>query len=618
VSAWSPPRREQVFVAVGAAVLVAGIAFAHGGYFPREWGWGLLAVALVALMSVLVRERLSLGRLELAAVGLWTAFAAWTAASTIWSVSAAQPVLATERTLLYVTALLAALLVTRSRHGSVPLAAGVVVASTVVGGYALLTRLVPGWISRFPPSDGYQLQAPIGYWNGLAILAAVGALAALGLAAEAEPRALRAGAAAAVPPLVLCVYFTFSRGGWLALAAGAAAAVALSPRRLHLLGVIAALAPATALAVWCATRFPALTHGGSSLGTARTDGRDVLIVLLLCTAGAAAAGSLLPSVEARIRLSRRADRLISGALAAIVALALLAALVHVGGPTGLWNRASSSFNRSLPQTGGDLNRRLTSFSSDGRADYWRVAWREVRAHPLLGGGAGSYERWWARYRPTGFEARNAHNLYLETLAELGPVGLVLLLGALAVPFAAAVRRRAEPGVAAAAGVLAAFAVHAAVDWDFQIPAVTLPALLCSAALVSATRRREEQPVPPRVRFAVVGLLLPVTAAAVAIQVGNSALANASAALDRGDVRAAERLARRARTWQPWSYEPWQVLAEAALAQNRAPEARADLQRALARDRLEWSLWDDLAQASNGRARAQALREARRLNPRAGD
>ena len=60
----------------------------------------------------------------------------------------------------------------------------------------------------------------------------------------------------------------------------------------------------------------------------------------------------------------------------------------------------------------------------------------VRDEPLLGTGAGSFEAHWFRERSVAFHARDAHNLYLETLAELGPVGLALLLATLALPLLA--------------------------------------------------------------------------------------------------------------------------------------------------------------------------------------
>ncbi|MGZ4334220.1 MAG: O-antigen ligase family protein [Gaiellaceae bacterium] len=615
---WSRwPWSVEAAIALGAAVTVVAVSSTHGGYFPREWGWLLLALLPVALLALLIRDRLKLSSYELAAIGLWAAYAGWTALSTVWSGSAAQPVLATERTLVYAAAVPAVLLLVRVRSRGLPVVAGVILGATAVSGYALVTRLLPGWVAHYPPPDGYQLQAPIGYWNGLAILAVMGALAAGGVAAEANTRAARACAAAVLPTLGLCLYFTFSRGGLLAAAAGACVAVAVSRRRLHLLAVFALLAPTVAGVVWYASGFPALTRAGSSLAEARVAGRHVGIVLLLCTVLAAGIGWLLQTVELRVRVGARTRRLIGAALLGAVLAAGLAGLVHAGGPRGVSSRLSTSFNRSLPATGGDLNRRLTSFSSDGRADYWRVAWTEARAHPWSGGGAGSYERYWLRYRPTAFEAQNAHNLYLETLAELGPLGLALLLAAFAVPFLAAMRNRAGPGVTAAAGAFGAYVVHAAIDWDFQIPAVTLPALFCAAALCGAARRhRETKPMPAGVRLSAAVGLVALIVVAVGMQVGNSSLANATAALDRGDVARAWQLADRARRWQPWSYEPWQLRGEARLAEGRPAAARADFEHGLARDRTNWSLWYDLAQATRGAARTHALQTARRLNPRA--
>src|SRR5262249_4742043 len=68
-----------------------------------------------------------------------------------------------------------------------------------------------------------------------------------------------------------------------------------------------------------------------------------------------------------------------------------------------------------------------------RPTYWQAAVADSRAHPLVGSGAGSFQVEWLRYRATSVSVLNAHNLYLETLAELGPLGLALLVGALLVP-----------------------------------------------------------------------------------------------------------------------------------------------------------------------------------------
>jgi len=75
--------------------------------------------------------------------------------------------------------------------------------------------------------------------------------------------------------------------------------------------------------------------------------------------------------------------------------------------------------------------------------------------------------------------RDAHSLYLETAAELGLVGLLAL--ALFLGGIAAAARRGPPTLVA---VLVAFALHAGLDWDWELPALTLTALLVAAKLLA--------------------------------------------------------------------------------------------------------------------------------------
>ena len=63
----------------------------------------------------------------------------------------------------------------------------------------------------------------------------------------------------------------------------------------------------------------------------------------------------------------------------------------------------------------------------------------------------------------------------------------------ACPLAVAVRRRGDPLAAAPAAGFAVFAFHAGLDWDWELPVVTLAALGCAGALFvekpSVKRRR---------------------------------------------------------------------------------------------------------------------------------
>jgi Tfp pilus assembly protein PilF len=69
---------------------------------------------------------------------------------------------------------------------------------------------------------------------------------------------------------------------------------------------------------------------------------------------------------------------------------------------------------------------------------------------------------------------------------------------------------------------------------------------------------------------------------------------------------------------PWSPDPARWRATVALGRGHRSEARRLLDKALARDSTDWSLWMEMAAASDGRARVSAARRAIRLNPRGGE
>ncbi len=131
---------------------------------------------------------------------------------------------------------------------------------------------------------------------------------------------------------------------------------------------------------------------------------------------------------------------------------------------------------------------LPRVSFGDRPAYWRVAISDASDHTLLGSGAGSFDDVWLERRPIPVHVRDAHSLYLETAAELGVVGLTLLLCALAAPVVAAVSVRDRAGVVGtAAAAYLVFLVHAGLDWDWEMPVTTVAGLACGAALLAAPR-----------------------------------------------------------------------------------------------------------------------------------
>ena len=294
----------------------------------------------------------------------------------------------------------------------------------------------------------------------------------------------------------------------------------------------------------------------------------------------------------------------------------LAVVVRLGGPLDMVERAYDSFDAPPPNLQGtDLGERLFSFCGSYRVDLWESAWHQYEANPLLGGGAGSYEQHWLADRPFEHKVRDAHSLYLETLSELGPVGLVLLLLALGAPLAAAVLARGHPLVPAAVAAYVAYLVHAGIDWDWELPALTLAALICGAAMLAAARSEE--------RTLVLGAWGRGAMLAAALAVAARRVRHAR----RQHRRRVERLggggrrlgeaaseARKAKRWAPWSSEPWQRLGEAHLGQGAFAEAEHDFREAIEREPRDFELWLDLARATDGAERAAALARARELNP----
>ncbi len=615
------PRRLELdwagptFVALSAGGIVTGLGAADGGYFASSWSWGLLACLWMSVIIVAVGARPRLARAEIPVPVALAAITGLALASTLWS-NGTRALLDGQRTLLYAGLVFTALLLIR--RAAVPqLLGGVLGGIVTISGYSLLERLAPDRFGNFDPVAGYRLAGTIGYWNGLGIFAAVGIVLAFGFVARGRSLAVRALAAGSLVVLASTLYFTFSRGATIALAIGLLAAMAFDPRRLQLIGAGLVVAPAPAIGVLVASRSDALTHQSSRFAAAVHEGHRLAFVLALLGAAAAVAALGVGLAERRIVL-RRAHRLaFGGVLTALAVVVLAIAFVRFGGPVTIAHRAYDGFAAPPAATGDNLNKRLFSFSGNGRADLWHAAWRDYVHHPWLGSGAGSYEQWWLQHRPTALKVRDAHNLYLETLAELGPIGLLLLSVVVGVPLAAAVRARAHPLVPAAAGSFAAWAVHAAVDWDWELAAVTSAALLCGVACLVAARREDEEARSLSGRARAVALAATVVLAGVAFigLVGNLAASESAKAARSGNWAAAAARARRAIDWAPWSADPWKLLGEAQLGVGNTRAAERSFRKAIAKNPGDWNLYLELARATTGRVQLAALADAARLNPR---
>jgi hypothetical protein len=474
--------------AVAGALVAAAIIV--GGHTRRLWG----AVTL-ALMGALV---------------------VLTALSITWAVEPSGAWIEANRTLSYLATMVAGVALVRLfPHRWPALLGGVVLASVVVCGYALLTKVFPGALN---PDEVYaRLREPFGYWNAVGLMAAAAGPACLWLGARRSGHAaLSALAYPAFGLLFVALLLSYSRGALLALACGCALWFAIVPLRLRGVAVLGASTFCGGLvAFWAFAQNP-LSSDKVPLPDRVSAGHDlgialVAMVLVLLVAGLAigfASAQRAPSPEAR-----RQAGLVVALVLALVPVALVGALALSS--RGLGGSLSNGWkNLTDPHATATISNapdRLTAVGSV-RARYWNEALKIARAHKALGVGAGGYATVRPRFRDDTLDVRHAHGYVVQTLADLGAVGMAVSLALLAAWLAAASRtvglwgsaRRApwtpeRVGMATLLAVCVVFGVHSFIDWTWFVPGNAVLALLCAGWLVG--RGPTDEPIvrrtPPR-------------------------------------------------------------------------------------------------------------------------
>lgn len=505
-------------LAVVAALLIR-LAWQAGGYFPTSYlqAGGIACVALAALL-VVFRPDWRFSTHALFALGALAGLAAWTALSATWAPVPSRAVQAMQRDVLYVALFALGLLAAGSGRYARAIPWTVLAVASVIVGAGLLSRLEPNLVGtpiQAPGLSNGRLGYPLGYWNAYGGLAAMLTVLACGLAGDPKTHPLARAPAAGVSLLAfVAMYLSLSRGAWLALIVGALVLLAVSAYRGSLLVSAGIVGAASVLAVSRLQSYHQLTGSAADLphagaGHAFAGQLAVLLAVVVVAQWLVAAGRSSQRLMAAMgRVGRPVTAVVAGValLAAITVYAVHARSVEGHAANGL-DRSSGfisrqwrDFMRPAVQSKSGTSRLVTAKGT--RSDLYRVAIDGFEAHPLRGDGAGGFQVRWARTRHVGEDVRNAHSLELETLGELGLVGILLLLAFLAAIVVAAVRSRVRPGglgrgqTAAAAAGIAVWVAHSFVDWDWQMPAVTGCALLLAAPLFPYGRlRRRRRPLP---------------------------------------------------------------------------------------------------------------------------
>lgn len=590
----------------------------------------LVVVGLIVLGAA---SRATLARPFYWAVGLIGGLALLSAISSSWSGSVELSVIEADRVLVYLGVFLAAFLIAQTDQRRQRFAEGLTIAVAIVALLGLGSRLAPHVLDVSGAlGSGPRLRYPLGYWNANGAMFGIGVGLLLWSSRQALSATLRRLAVAALPAVLLALYFTYSRGGLLALLIAAGCTIALSRDRLWLLATLGIGALGALPAVLAVQARRSLADNYFSQGTV-DQGAEVLLFLL--------GGVLLSLVlfAALRQVERRGGRITGRALelsrspALLRAIALALAVAAIGVVIAVGGRAWDQFSSPDVQFPSRPEQHFSELSGAGRHDFFRVATDAFGEEPVLGKGAGTYEFAWEEHRSIAQPVHDAHSLYLEAFAELGAVGGLLVLALVGVllwtgfsAWRAASHPQRERYAALFAAILA-FAVVAGLDWFWEVAGLGALFFLAAGVLVAARCRQlstaasnAEDGEGRRFGLAVAALAVAWISAVALIGpllVEREIEASQDAAAG-GDFASAVEHANSARSIEPFAASPYVQLGLLAEAQGDYATATERFTQAIDREDRNWQLYylrSRVEEEAGNRVAARAdLNRARRLNP----
>jgi hypothetical protein len=589
----------RIVLLAGLGALAAAAVFDGGGSSQHSLVWigslalllacGAIAAGLAGLLPIPKVSRLGAWSLT-----LFGAFVLWQGASVLWSLAPDRSWDYFNRGLVYFAFAVAgffagAVCGRRQAAGALAL---------LIAG-ALLVALAGKVFPDLYP-DGARiarLRAPVGFWNALALLFAIGMPLALWIAGERLRAAYRALGAVFLYGLLAGLLLTYSRSGVLAAVLAVGVWLALTPGRLETGAVtlVAALGAAV-VGLWAFSQ-PGVAEDAQTQATRITDGWQLAVMLVL---GAAAVWTatywLLRSgrFRARLRLPEVSRR--QAVAAGAVALALLAAAT-VSTTGWIADQANEFANPPTDLLSQDPSR-LTSVSSNNRWDWWQEAWTGFIEAPVRGTGAGSFETTHRLLRDNPLTVTEPHSLPLQFLSETGLVGGLLAGGAAVaglLAMAASVRRaRPEEWAATLALALgvAVFTAHSLVDWDWDFLALGAPVFAAFGILLARDGSSPQARRRARAVGALVVLLATVSSLALP-WLAERETASAYDALAAGAPGDALASAESAAALNPVSVDPLLVQALASTALQDFAAARQSLQEAVELQPANAEAWYEL-------------------------
>lgn len=523
----------RLLLLVCGMLVVLYFSFSAGGYFVVKRGYGELVILYLLVMALIFSLRVAGGltRAGRALIAFFGCYSLWILLSTTWSLSPADSLVEFNRAMLYLAGFLLFCLLLARREWLGWLAALFVALVAVVAIDGLLLKTFPDFMADyfnvssmaqqivsttgvtedvarlqalFLKVDSFQtnrLSYPLTYWNTMGLMMIMAAPLSLRLAADRmKPLLVRCLNAAVLVLFAAVVYFTFSRAGYLLLVFIVLLYTLLAAYRLRVALHAGLLALWTALLIMITSAaLPAMVATQPSFDDRIDQGHSLGLLILVLLVLAVVAQVIVARFEGRVILSPALAEKVGIGLAVLGVAAAVGGFTAItassGGPIA-WLREQVSGASQKTEAVSSSEERIFSLQSE-RYDEYKVSLNTLADNPLRGTGSGTWDINWLRERPYEISVKDGHSWMFETMAELGLVGFLLLAGFVAafVTVAAGYLRRLGLAVkrghhsisgdlyAAVFVTCAAMLLHSLIDWDWEMPAVTLPFFMFAGALL---------------------------------------------------------------------------------------------------------------------------------------
>jgi len=480
------PRAATAWAAV-LLMLVDGIAFfLNGAYFIGPMTFCIVGAWLILMMLIIAsrHDEIWLTLRAKTLVAVLALFWAWVGVSLSWSIASDLTWVEFNRTGGYFAAFVIGVAVGRHKIPRIIGAWTFFFMASAASLYSLAAKAFPSVVDNL--ENLARTSIPLGYANALGLMIAMAIPLALYFSVTIKLHPLlRLFVAMMAPLLLISLFFTISRGAFLALTIGLLVYFSMSHVRLRSFGMLVlALIPAALIALWSSGQ-AALMENQVDRSERIITAVDLRILLITAVLSVAVIYLLTLAIGRKVLFPRKVSRFVGLAiLLSLIISVLVSSLYYFSSKPSLgqWvNDEYESFTAFQYERPTDTAR-LLNINSSFRWQLWQEAIANWNENRLTGTGGQSFPVVHMLKRQNGMPfVKQPHGLPFRLLTELGVIGFTLLALFIIITLSISlwslsrIKERWEQGLAAALiSLIVIYLVHTSYDWDWNMFALTLP------------------------------------------------------------------------------------------------------------------------------------------------